>query len=84
MKKYEQYDESFLRQVLIESQTFGECCDKLGYCRNSNSNKIIKEIALKYNIDISHFGFYKNLKGRRFGRLVVLELNLEKTRASKK
>lgn len=72
MKKYEQYTEQELREIILNSCCYKDALIKLGYKGNPNNNKVIKEISLKYNIDISHFKWQiKNIVNKRFGKLVV-------------
>lgn len=69
MKKYEKYTIEELRQICDESESYREVAQKIGYSPNGGSNiKTIKEMADKYNLDISHFkgqGHTKNIGKHR-------------------
>lgn len=72
-RKYNNFTKEELQNIIENSQTFKECCQKIGYAPVNSNNKYIKEISQLYNIDISHLGIKKNLKGKIFNRLTVLE-----------
>ena len=74
MEKWEKYSREQLTEILTSSSTFKEALKKLNYSTYSNNNKIIKKIAQKYDINISHYSHstLKNLIGQRFGKLVVI------------
>ena len=72
-RKYNNFTKEELQNIIENSQTFKECCQRIGYSPISANNKYIREISQLYNIDISHLGNFKNLKGKIFNRLTVLE-----------
>lgn len=75
-RKWENFSEEELTQKILSSKTYKEALKKIGYnADNTANNKIIKEIAEKYNISLKHFsnGSYIDLTGQKFGRLTVLE-----------
>ena len=75
MKKWEKFSESELKEIILNSQTYKEALQKIGYNGSSNYNHYIKEISQKYNIDISHFptGQVIDLTGQKFGKLTVIQ-----------
>lgn len=75
-KKYEKFSEEELKDILTNSLTFSECLRKLGY--STGNSKVIKEIAQKYNINISHLGRLHDLTGQKFGKLTVIKRDMSK------
>lgn len=75
MKKWEKLNESELRQIFAESTSKQEVARKIGY--KDRNDKEVNIILKKYNIDISHFNKYEDLSGKCYGRLKVLEKNIE-------
>lgn len=80
MKKWEVIPKEQLILMIKNSSSYKEALEKIGYSTFSANNKIIKEIAEIYDIDISHYNHttMKDLKGQRFGRLIVIERDLSK------
>lgn len=75
-KKWQYFSEQELKEIILNSKTYKEALEKIGYnSKNTENNKIIREIADKYNIPLDHFsnGSYIDLTGKVFGRLTVLE-----------
>lgn len=75
-RKWEKFSKEELAEKILNSKTYKEALIKIGYNGdNTGNNKIIKEIAEKYNISLEHFstGSYKDLTGQKFGRLTVLK-----------
>lgn len=72
MKKpiYENFSKDELEEILTTSKTIPECLKRLGY--SQTYTRVIKKIAEKYNIDISHLSKEHNLIGQTFGRLTVI------------
>lgn len=75
MKKWEKFSKEELITIISNSKTYSEALRQLGYGGSSNYNYHIKDIAQKYNIDISHFrtGRVIDLTGQKFGKLTVIE-----------
>lgn len=80
MKKWETIPKEQLILMIKNSSSYKEALEKIGYSTFSANNKIIKEIAEIYNIDISHYSHttMKDLNGQRFGKLTVIERDLSK------
>jgi len=55
MKKWENIPKEQLVSAIKNSSCFKEALEKIGYSTYSANNKIIREIANKYLIDISHY-----------------------------
>lgn len=75
MKKWEKFSEQELKEIILNSSTYGEALKKLGYAASSSAqNKYIKEIANKYDIPLTHFstGGAIDLVGQTFGKLTVI------------
>lgn len=75
MKKWEKFSKEELITIISNSKTYSEALRQLGYSGASNYNYHIKDIAQKYDIDISHFstGSVIDLTNQRFGKLTVIE-----------
>lgn len=55
-KKIDEYDQNDLKKIVDESNSFSECCRKIGYSdKGRYGPDIIKERCDQYNIDYSHF-----------------------------
>ena len=80
MKKWENIPKEQLVSAIKNSSCFKEALEKIGYSTYSANNKIIREIANKYLIDISHYNHttLKDLTGQRFNRLTVIKRDLSK------
>lgn len=75
MKKWEKFSKEELVTIISNSKTYSEALRQLGYSGASNYNYHIKDIAQKYDIDISHFstGSVIDLVNQKFGKLTVIE-----------
>lgn len=75
MKKWEKFSKEELGTIVSNSKTYSEALRQLGYSGASNSNYHIKDIAQRYDIDISHFstGTVIDLTNQKFGKLTVIE-----------
>lgn len=65
MKKYEKYTKEELAQFYKNSESYRDVAKKIGYNPNGGSAiRIVKELAIQYNFDMSHFkgqGHTKNI-----------------------
>lgn len=76
MKKlYSNFSEEQIIQIITECNTYEEALTKLGYKINNANRKIVKELAIKYDLSLDHFinGQTINLLNQRFGKLVVIK-----------
>ena len=75
MKLWEKFSEDELRDIILNSKTYREALQKIGYSGSSAQNRYIKEIANKYNISLSHFstGGAIDIVGQTFGYLTVIK-----------
>ena len=80
-QKYDDFSEQQLKEIILNSYSYKEALNKLGYKGQSNCNYIIDEICNKYNISIGHFTRKIDLTGEIFGKWKVLkksEINKDK------
>ena len=76
--KWKKFSKEQLKEIIEKSNSYKEALLKLGYNPpHSKYNKYIKEIVNIYDFDISHYKHttLKDLKGQKFGRLTVLNIN---------
>lgn len=86
MQRWEELSEQELTNIINNSYTYKEALTKLNYSNYSANNKIIRQIAEKYNLSLSHFKTttVKDLTGKVFGRLKVLKRDDEKPKGKGK
>lgn len=76
MKKiYKNFTTKEFIDILQKSNTYEEALTLLGYKPNNANRKIVKELALQFNIQLDHFidGQTINLLNQKFGRLTVIK-----------
>ncbi len=72
MRPVKKYDKNYLENIITNSKSFREAGNKIGI-----DGKTAKAVALRYNIDASHFKHgksYEELVGKKFGKLKVLSV----------
>lgn|SRR5574344_168230 len=82
----EDFDFEEIINIIQSSHTYKETLLKLGYKGYPSQNNIIKNFCKKNNIDLSHFthSTLKDLTGMQFGRLTVLNRDLNKPKGHQK
>ena len=78
MKLWEKKTEEELKDAMMNSYTYKELAQKLGYSYPpKNFGEDMRKMAEKFNIDIYHYGKV-DLRGQTFGLLKVLDYDKSK------
>lgn len=72
---YQNFTDDQLKKIILSSSSYKEALQKIGYVPKTNQNIIIKEIAERLNISLSHFKHSSStdLKGKRFNYWTVIQ-----------
>jgi hypothetical protein len=63
-KKHNRYTKEFLEPVVKESGSWGDVCERCGVKRGFGAENYLRNVAIKFEIDYSHFkgqGWARNL-----------------------